>query len=178
MTPPVVSRGLLYICQSAKGANGEPTRLLCYDLRGTGSTRSLYNFDLSSYLAPMELAEHEIYDRIGEEGFARLVAGFYRRVPSDEILGPMYPAADLAGAELRLREFLIQRFGGPDRYSQQRGHPRLRMRHVRFHIDARARSRWIALMQQAQAEANLPDDAAHVLRNFFENTATFLINQG
>ena len=125
----------------------------------------------------MELAEHEIYGRIGEEGFARLVGGFYRRVPADDILGPMYPAADLPGAELRLREFLIQRFGGPDRYSQQRGHPRLRMRHVRFHIDVQARHRWVELMQQSLAEAQLPEEAAQVLQKFFENTATFLINQ-
>jgi hemoglobin len=123
------------------------------------------------------MEEHEIYDCIGEEGFARLGAGFYRRVPTDDILGPMYPAADLPGAELRLREFLIQRFGGPDRYSQQRGHPRLRMRHVRFHIDVRARHRWIELMQQSLAEAELPEEAAAVLNNFFQNTATFLINQ-
>ena len=123
------------------------------------------------------MEEHEIYQRISEEGFARLVAGFYRRVPTDDILAPMYPAADLPGAELRLREFLIQRFGGPDRYSQQRGHPRLRMRHVRFHIDPRARNRWIELMQQSLDEANLPQDAAQVLHSFFQNTATFLINQ-
>jgi len=62
----------------------------------------------------------EIYGRIGEEGFERLVHAFYARVPGDDILGPMYPKHDLAGAELRLRDFLIGRCGGPPRYVEQR----------------------------------------------------------
>ena len=70
--------------------------------------------------------EDEVYARIGEEGFARLVAGFYRRVASDDLLGPMYPRHDLTGAEQRLCEFLVFRFGGPQRYIARRGHPRLR----------------------------------------------------
>jgi hemoglobin len=74
--------------------------------------------------------DHEIYVAVGEDGFHRLIAAFYRQVPSDDILGPMYPAADIAGAEQRLRDFLIGRFGGPQRYIEDRGHPRLRMRHM------------------------------------------------
>ena len=62
------------------------------------------------------LTEGEVYARIGEEGFARLVHAFYAQVPGDDILGPMYPADDLAGAEERLRDFLVGRFGGPPRY--------------------------------------------------------------
>ena len=62
------------------------------------------------------VSEVSIYDRIGEDGFQRFVSAFYRRIPADDILGPMYPANDLDGAEDRLRDFLIFRFGGPGRY--------------------------------------------------------------
>ena len=123
------------------------------------------------------LDEGEVYQRIGEEGFARLVRGFYRQVPDDPILGPMYPAHDLAGAEVRLRDFLVGRFGGPARYVEQRGHPRLRMRHMPFAIDGDARNRWVALMDRALEGADLPDDAAEALRAFFHSTATFLRNR-
>jgi hemoglobin len=123
------------------------------------------------------LDEGEVYQRIGEEGFARLVRGFYRQVPDDPILGPMYPAHDLTGAEVRLRDFLVGRFGGPARYVEQRGHPRLRMRHMPFAIDGDARNRWVALMDRALQGADLPDDAAEVLRAFFHSTATFLRNR-
>jgi hemoglobin len=122
--------------------------------------------------------EQEIYSLIGEAGFERLVAAFYRRVPHDEILRPMYGDEDLQGAEQRLRDFLIYRFGGPPRYIQERGHPRLRMRHVRFAIGNAARNRWLELMNNAVDEAMLPPEAADVLRSFFDSTATFLINTG
>ena len=69
----------------------------------------------------MGMPELEIYSMIGAEGFARLVAAFYRQVPQDELLGPIYPASDLPGAEQRLRDFLIGRFGGPQTYIEQRG---------------------------------------------------------
>jgi hemoglobin len=118
----------------------------------------------------------EVFRLIGEEGFTRLVAAFYRQVPDDDILGPMYPPEDLAGAEQRLRDFLIGRFGGPPRYIEQRGHPRLRMRHAPFVIDERARNRWIQLMSRAMAEAELPRDAELVLRDFLEGVATMMIN--
>ena len=118
-----------------------------------------------------------MFSAIGEEGFARLIAAFYRRVPQDDILGPMYPHEDLAGAEQRLRDFLIFRFGGPQRYIEERGHPRLRMRHIRFAIGNAARDRWMELMNQALEEAALPVEAVEVLRPFLEGTATFLINQ-
>ena len=122
--------------------------------------------------------DSEIYARVGEEGFARLVSAFYRQVPGDDILGPMYPPEDLEGAEQRLRDFLVGRFGGPQRYVEQRGHPRLRQRHNRFRIDQAARDRWVSLMEQALAETNLPPDADLMLRQFFHESATFLINQG
>lgn len=68
---------------------------------------------------------------------------FYAQVPTDDILGPMYPPEDLAGAEERLRDFLVGRFGEPPRYIEQRGHPRLRMRHAPFKLDQRARDCWL-----------------------------------
>jgi hemoglobin len=121
--------------------------------------------------------DENLYDLIGEEGFTRLIRAFYRQVPDDEILGPMYPAADIAGAEQRLRDFLIMRFGGPPRYAEQRGHPRLRMRHMPFPIDQAARDRWIALMERALVQSDLPAEASDLLRRFFQDTATFLINR-
>ena len=123
------------------------------------------------------MQDHEIYSVIGEEGFARLTSGFYRRVPEDDILGPMYGNHDLEGAEQRLRDFLVFRFGGPARYIESRGHPRLRMRHARFLIDQAARDRWLSLMSVALDEAMLPGEPEAVLRAFLGETATFLINQ-
>ena len=118
----------------------------------------------------------EIYASIGEEGFARLVRAFYEQVPGDDVLGPLYPADDLAGAEERLRDFLVGRFGGPMRYVEQRGHPRLRIRHAPFRIDRRARDRWMRLMNRALDQTALPEKPSAVLRAFFEATATFMIN--
>lgn len=121
--------------------------------------------------------EHDIFSVIGEDGFARLASAFYRQVPADDILGPMYPPQDLHGAEERLRDFLVGRFGGPSRYIEQRGHPRLRMRHMPFAIDGPARHRWIQLMTRALDEAALPVEVERVLRAFFNEVATMLINR-
>jgi hemoglobin len=124
----------------------------------------------------MDLLDTHVYGLIGEDGFRRLVAAFYRRVATDDILAPMYPKDDMAGADERLRGFLIQRFGGPDVYSQQRGHPRLRMRHGPFRINQKGRDRWVELMEAALAEVNLPAEAVPPLRKFFHDAATFMIN--
>lgn len=123
------------------------------------------------------IGDIDVYNVIGEAGFERLVAAFYRQVPDDDILGPMYPADDMAGAEQRLRDFLVGRFGGPQRYMEQRGHPRLRMRHVPFAIDAHARDRWIELMGRALDEAAFPAQVDTLMRDFFANVATMLINR-
>ena len=120
----------------------------------------------------------DIYARIGEQGFERLVRGFYAQVPDDDILGPMYPKHDLEGAEVRLRDFLIGRCGGPPRYIEQRGHPRLRMRHAPFAIDQAARNRWMQLMERAMAEADLPPEVTPLLREFLDGVATFMVNRG
>ena len=124
-----------------------------------------------------DLLDTDVYGLIGEDGFTRLVAAFYRRVATDDILAPMYPEHDFAGAEQRLRGFLIQRFGGPMTYSESRGHPRLRMRHAPFAIDQRGRDRWVELMEAALAEVNLPEQANAPLRKFFHDAATFMINR-
>ena len=121
--------------------------------------------------------EEQIYETVGEEGFARLIRAFYAQVPDDPILGPMYPKDDLAGAEERLRDFLIGRFGGPPRYIERRGHPRLRMRHVPFAIDTAARNRWVMLMDRALEEVDFPGDVTALLREFFHGVATFMVNR-
>lgn len=118
-----------------------------------------------------------LYDRLGTEGIARLTAAFYRRVSTDDLLRPMYPEEDLTGAETRLRDFLIFRFGGPPDYIVQRGHPRLRQRHFPFPIDQRARDRWVALMEQALDEVALPPPETAALCQFFQEVATFLMNR-
>jgi hemoglobin len=89
----------------------------------------------------------------------------------------MYPADDMAGAEQRLRDFLVGRFGGPQRYIDQRGHPRLRARHLPFTIDARAHDRWLQLMDRALLETSLPPDVDRALRTFFEAVATMMVNR-
>ena len=123
------------------------------------------------------MTEEQIFDTIGEDGFARLIRAFYARVPTDPILGPMYPRDDLAGAEERLRDFVIGRFGGPQRYIEQRGHPRLRMRHMPFAIDTAARNQWVTLMDRALDDVKFPDEVTLLLREFFHGVATFMINK-
>ena len=96
------------------------------------------------------------YERFGgHEFFTSLVHNFYQRVPNDSILSKMYPPDDFEGAEWRLRSFLEQYWGGPETYSEERGHPRLRMRHIGFHIDGEARDRWLALMAAAIADQGM-----------------------
>jgi len=123
------------------------------------------------------LEETDIYAVVGEDGFHRLIAAFYRQVPADDILGPMYPPGDLAGAEERLRDFLIGRFGGPLRYIERRGHPQLRRRHLPFAVTAGARERWMQLMNQALEEAAFPADVVRLLREFFHSVSAMMINR-
>ena len=120
--------------------------------------------------------DENVFAIIGEDGFVRLVAAFYRQIPSDDIIGPMYPKHDLAGAEERMRNFLMFRFGGPMTYLETRGHPRLRMRHAPFAITEAARNRWIEIMERALAETALPASAEATLREFFHSTAAFMQN--
>lgn len=118
-----------------------------------------------------------LFEIVGEDGFDRLTRAFYDQVPGDEILGPMYPAQELEAARVRLRDFLVGRFGGPQRYIQQRGHPRLRMRHMPFAIDKRARDRWMDLMSKALDDCEFQPEVTAYLQRFFADTATFMINR-
>ena len=122
------------------------------------------------------MREEDVYQSIGEYGFHKLVAAFYRQIPEDDILGPMYPRHDLEGAEHRMRTFLIGRFGGPPTYIEERGHPRLRMRHLPFQINQAARDRWMLLMTNALDESQLPPEADAALRAFFDGMSSFMMN--
>ena len=117
------------------------------------------------------------YEQIGAEGLTCVVAAFYRRVATDPILRPMYPEGDLGPAERRLRLFLIQLFGGPTTYSEERGHPRLRLRHSPFTITQAARDVWVRHMLAALDECAVPEPACGAMRAYFERTATAMINR-
>ena len=124
----------------------------------------------------MSIEAHQIYDIIGPDGFRSLVAGFYERVATDDQLRPLYPEEDLAPAERRLRLFLQQYFGGPTTYSIERGHPRLRARHMPFKIDQDARDRWMQHMTASLDEQDFPDEVKSIMQEYFEQGATFLMN--
>ena len=113
----------------------------------------------------------------GEAEITDLVAAFYRRIRTDDLIGPMYPDDDWEGSEKRLRDFLIFRFGGSDRYIQERGHPRLRMRHAPFCIGIPERDRWLELMAEAMKETNVPGSVSLNLQTFFEQVADFMRNR-
>lgn len=118
-----------------------------------------------------------VYAAIGEEAFHRLTAAFYRGVADDPLLRPMYHDDELEPARRRLALFLMQFFGGPPNYSLQRGHPRLRMRHLPFAIDQSARDAWMGHMRAAVDELDLPAEPRAALLAYFEDASTFLINQ-
>src|SRR5580700_7952926 len=145
--------------------------------RNLGIAASLLLFSVVLLLGSIAVEEQHVYAAIGQAGFKRLVDAFYRQVPGDDILGPMYPAQDLQGARQRLRDFLIFRFGGPQTYIEQRGHPRLRIRHAPFAIGQTARDRWLQLMTRALDDAALPEEPRQTLQSFFESTTTFLKNR-
>uniref|UniRef100_UPI004047B69B globin n=1 Tax=Aquiluna sp. TaxID=2053504 RepID=UPI004047B69B len=121
-----------------------------------------------------------LYDRLGEESFAKLTRVFYEQVSQDPILKPMYPEEDLGPAERRLRMFLEQYWGGPDTYQQERGHPRLRMRHFPFKIGPKAKQAWLDAMRKAVDSLQLSpmddgelwsylDRAAQAMQNSLED---------
>ncbi len=126
-------------------------------------------------LDPAQVAS--MYARVGGEAwFVALVERFYAGVAIDPVLRPLYPD-DLSEARAHLAGFLVQYWGGPMTYSEQRGHPRLRMRHVRFAIGLAERDAWFGHMAAAVAAGGLePDDEAAFL-NYFDMAATSLINQ-
>lgn len=122
-------------------------------------------------------AQENFYQLVGgEETFRRIVARFYAEVAKDELLRPMYPEADLGPAEERLRLFLTQYWGGPRTYSEQRGHPRLRMRHAPFTIGPLERDAWLRCMRVAVDEANLAPEQRQQLWSYLEMAANSLVN--
>ena len=112
----------------------------------------------------------------GTPFFESLVAAFYRGVATDPILRPMYPEEDLGPAADRLRMFLEQYWGGPRTYSETRGHPRLRARHLPFRIDENARDAWLTHMLAAVDEQVMADAERAELRTYLMSAADFLVN--
>jgi hemoglobin len=118
-----------------------------------------------------------IYEQVGgHEAFERLVEAFYAAVDQDALLRPLYPAS-LDEPKEHLALFLTQFFGGPDVYSQRRGHPRLRARHLPFRIGRAERDAWVTHMLAALDKSGIPEPAYTQMRDYFQEAATFLINQ-
>ena len=121
-----------------------------------------------------------LYDRVGGRAFfERMTRRFYRGVASDPVLRPLYPEDDegLEAARLHLELFLIQYWGGPSDYNEQRGHPRLRMRHAPFAIGEPERDAWVRHMTDAVKDAGLSQLDEMQMLSYFATSATHLINQ-
>jgi len=117
------------------------------------------------------------YEEVGGEVFfADLVSQFYAHVATDPILRPMYPDSDMKGAAERLQKFLEQYWGGPTTYSEERGHPRLRMRHAGFHIDLAARDAWLACALGALDGMEMAEANRKQLREYLEMAAHGMVN--
>ncbi|MCX4389934.1 globin [Micromonospora peucetia] len=112
----------------------------------------------------------------GEPTFRKLVDEFYAGVATDPLLRPMYPEEDLGPAADRMTLFLMQYWGGPNTYSAQRGHPRLRMRHAPFRIGAAERDAWLLHMRRAVDRLDLPPEIATALWDYLERSAYFMVN--
>lgn len=118
-----------------------------------------------------------LYDSIGGDvTFRRIVDAFYRRIEADPFLRPLFPA-DLGHGKEGQFLFLTQYFGGPQRYTEQRGRPFLRMRHMPFAIGERERDAWVGHMLAAIDEVGIPEPHRGVMREYFERAASFMINQ-
>jgi hemoglobin len=115
-------------------------------------------------------------DAGGDAAFRKLVDLFYAKIETDPLLRPMFPA-DLGPGKEHQFLFLTQFFGGPARYSERRGHPRLRARHLPFPIGTREAETWLGHMLTAIDEAGIPEPARSKMRNYFDYAAHFLINR-
>ena len=113
----------------------------------------------------------------GTPTFETIARVFYERVREDPVLAPMYPDADWEGAEWRLRAFLEQYWGGPTTYSEQRGHPRLRMRHAPFPVTPEAKEHWLQHMHAALDAAELPPMHDAAFRDYIERAALAMVNR-
>lgn len=123
------------------------------------------------------MSEASTYERMGGHAtFVTLVDAFYEGVAADPELRAMYPEEDLGPAADRLRMFLEQYWGGPTTYSQERGHPRLRMRHAPFAVTPTMRDHWLHHMRAAMDRVSLPEAEAAALWAYFEHAANFMIN--
>lgn len=119
-----------------------------------------------------------LYDRAGGMPFfERLVGRFYAGVETDPILRPLYPESELAGAQRRLTLFLAQYWGGPRTYDDERGHPRLRMRHAPFAIGPAERDAWLRHMRDAIAWTDPPPPVAAKLHAYFDMAAEAMRNR-
>ena len=126
---------------------------------------------------PDDVRPESLYEAIGSEpSFRRLVDAFYAGVAADPVLRSLYPEADLGPAAERLRLFLIQYWGGPTTYNDQRGHPRLRMRHMPFAINEAARDAWLRNMRAALDTLQLPPDYDQTLWDYLSRAADSLRN--
>jgi hemoglobin len=123
---------------------------------------------------PKPKTPYEVFG--GAPFFEALVRAFYVRVAEDLVLRPLYPEDDLGPAERRLNLFLQQYWGGPGTYSEERGHPALRMRHMPFAIDSTARDHWIACMREAVAEQDMDPDAESALWQYLLGAAFAMQN--
>ena len=118
------------------------------------------------------------YEQVGGEAFfADLVSQFYAHVATDPILRPMYPDSDMKGAAERLQMFLEQYWGGPTTYQENRGHPRLRMRHAGFHINAAARDAWLNAMHVVVDGIEMDAALRAQLWSYLEMAANSMVNQ-
>ena len=118
------------------------------------------------------------YEEIGGEAFfADLVSQFYAQVAVDPILRPMYPESDLKAAATRLQWFLEQYWGGPSTYQENRGHPRLRMRHAEFHINLAAHDAWVKAMRTAVDGVEMKPELKAQLWSYLEMAAAAMVNQ-
>lgn len=117
------------------------------------------------------------YEEVGGEPFFNdFVSQFYARAATHPILRPMYPEKDMQGAALRLKMFLEQYWGGPTTYSEERGHPRLRMRHAGFHIDLAARDAWLSCALAALDGMEMKEHHREQLREYLEMAAHGMVN--
>ena len=117
------------------------------------------------------------FDRFGgEQSFSTIVRGFYEAIAQDDLIRPMYPDQDLGPAQDRLRWFLEQYWGGPKTYSEQRGHPRLRMRHAQFPITPQARDQWLDHMRKAVDLIRLSPELDEELWEYLVDAAYAMVN--
>ena len=123
------------------------------------------------------MADGSFYERVGGRAtFEQLVREFYKGVASDPPLRALYPEEDLGPAEERTRMFLEQYWGGPRTYSEQRGHPRLRIRHNQFKVTPKQAERWMRHMSNAIDTLTLSPDDEQQLRTYLSRTAQAMIN--